>query len=213
MLLTTKCSQKEFNTFKNPRLAFPTLDPPISLCRFIDLMGPVPDSNGSAAPPPATPAMTTDNMLDLLDGPILGGPATATTAAPTASAAPGVVDPFAASDVDPLGAMAGGADQGALPPSVQVLGDIEQWFRALAVKDKGILYEDTNLQVNKGAVGLLGFEGSNMHLDVCSLFYVVVQKLGLDLIAYSIVFWCIALLCIVNTRLATNCGTMALRSI
>lgn len=36
---------------------------------------------------------------------------------------------------------------GGPPPAITLAGDLSQWFNALAIKDKGILYEDTFLQV------------------------------------------------------------------
>ena len=96
------------------------------------------DANGSApAPLPSSnpPTTTAASLIDLLDGPM--APVTTASAAPAQAT---IADPFAASgpDYELLGGQ---------PEPVRIEGDIEQWYRMLCVRDRGVLYEDTYLQV------------------------------------------------------------------
>lgn len=85
-----------------------------------------------------TPAEVPQDPLDLLDG------LSSTPAAPPPAAGVDnlIQDPFA----DALGTpeVNQAAMGGAL---VQVEGDIHQWFWGLSTKDKGVIYEDTLMQV------------------------------------------------------------------
>lgn len=66
---------------------------------------------------------------------------------PAAPPAPGGVDNLVQ---DPFADAVGSPDfnQGNVAtPAVQVEGDLNQWFWGLATKDKGVIYEDTLMQV------------------------------------------------------------------
>lgn len=91
-----------------------------------------PDANG-------TNVAGSQDPLDLLD-------ALSRDSGPTST--PGLVvsspqDPFSESGADNA---VFGPGQGS--SAVQIEGDLDQWFWGLATKDKGVIYEDTLMQVH-----------------------------------------------------------------
>ena len=103
---------------------------------FVDIgeaPAPVTTSNGTGNPVVAS--------IDALDDLI---------ASPTQPPAdpPAAPDPFAASGNEH--SLMGGP-----PPAITLAGDLQQWFDALVIKNKGLLYEDTYLQVS--LADILGF--------------------------------------------------------
>eukprot|EP00210_Caulerpa_lentillifera_P000422 g410.t1 len=119
---------------------------------FLDLGGDqtLAETNGVATT--SAPLTGIDALDDLLSTP------TTQVVAPMSSS-----DPFAAS----------GAEHeliGGPPPAITPLGDLDQWFTALITKDKGVLYEDTYLQLGlhgsfNGSRGSLVLFFGNKHMS------------------------------------------------
>lgn len=152
--------------------AEPPLPPPPPV--EIDLLGGVDDlayGNGSvAAPAPAAAPADLDPLAELLGVPIApSAPVSVPQRSPFSSldgSAVGPSDPFGgppAATPSPFGAPAAAAQSpfGAPPaaahsavpahvgppPGWAVLGDVAAWCAALLVKERGVLYEDTFLQI------------------------------------------------------------------